>query len=616
MSVDNLTSNFTTTVSQREAKPSIFALLQGNQALLCSLVLLVCALIPRPFVEMGFADEFTYIRSALHLAQTGHVAYFGWGSPMLGWQLYLGALFIKILGFSFTVVRFSGLTVSVATVFLLHRILIRCGISETNASVGTLTLVLSPLFLPLAFSFMTDVPGLFSLLLCLYLCIRSVQAATDTSALNWLFFAAVSNVLSGTVRQTSWLGVIVIIPSALWLLRERPISRVKGCLLWIISLACTYAFNRWFQHQPYVEPISLMQDIHARRPPLVVMNYVSSFLLGIPLFLLPLLVGFITPVWVRTRKSRVAVLIAITILAAMVLVGFYLYFNSPGLGWLAPWGSNYVTQYGLIKVPDLGARPVVLGPLLRIIVTFLVFVAVLAFAACISSSAGPRRSETSQKSQFLSDRELAFLLAPVTMVYFGLLLPRGAVGLMFDRYLLPLLVVALILILRLYQQKVAARLPVLSFVCLLLCAGYSMTLMHDLFTMERARLAAIDELRAAGIARTAFYGGIEYDGWTQIDNWGYVPSSVMNLPPGPHPTPSWNPSSESCHYMFAPRFVAIQPSYALSFDSVACDGPSRFASVEYHTWLPPYDGAIYVQKVSVAESKVPYTTGMAVTKAQ
>ena len=145
-------------VNRREAQISVSTILLRNQALLCSFALPVCTLIARPFVEVGINDDFTYIRSALHLAQTGRIAYFGWGSPILGWQLYLGALFIKLFGFSFSVVRFSVLLVAAATVYLLHRILVRCGISEANATIGTLTFALSPLFLPLAFSFMTRRP--------------------------------------------------------------------------------------------------------------------------------------------------------------------------------------------------------------------------------------------------------------------------------------------------------------------------------------------------------------------------------------------------------------------------------------------------------------------------
>lgn len=57
---------------------------------------------------MSLNDDWSYIWSARLLAETGHIQYNGWATAMLGWQLYLGALFIKIFGFSFSIVRIAN----------------------------------------------------------------------------------------------------------------------------------------------------------------------------------------------------------------------------------------------------------------------------------------------------------------------------------------------------------------------------------------------------------------------------------------------------------------------------------------------------------------------------
>ena len=75
--------------------------------LACMLALLFCVLATRPFVSMGVNDDWSYIWSARVLADTGHLIYNGWGAMPLGWMAYLGALFIKLFGFSFTVARSS-----------------------------------------------------------------------------------------------------------------------------------------------------------------------------------------------------------------------------------------------------------------------------------------------------------------------------------------------------------------------------------------------------------------------------------------------------------------------------------------------------------------------------
>ena len=119
-------------------------------AIVCSLAVLACELIAQAHANMGISDDAPYVLMARTLAVTGHIAYNGWATAMLGWQLYLGAAFIKLFGFSFTAVRMSTLLVSLAIVILLHRIFVRTGVTERNATLTTLTLALTPLYLAIS----------------------------------------------------------------------------------------------------------------------------------------------------------------------------------------------------------------------------------------------------------------------------------------------------------------------------------------------------------------------------------------------------------------------------------------------------------------------------------
>src|ERR1700728_575648 len=116
-------------------------------AVLCAFAVLLCELIARPFASMSVCDDGPYILMAQHLATTGHIVYNGGATAIIGWQLYLGAAFIKLFGFSFTAVRCSTVLVAMAIAFLLQRIMVRSGITERNSTLGTLALVLSPLYL-------------------------------------------------------------------------------------------------------------------------------------------------------------------------------------------------------------------------------------------------------------------------------------------------------------------------------------------------------------------------------------------------------------------------------------------------------------------------------------
>jgi hypothetical protein len=170
---------------------------------------------------MGVADDGPYILVAHTLAATGHIVYNGWAAPMLGWQLYLGAAFIKLFGFSFTAVRSCIVLVAMALAFLLQRTLVRANITERNATIGTLAFVLSPLYLMLSVTYMTDITSLFAIVLCLYGCLRALQSSTSSSAIAWLCFAVATNAICGTSRQIAWLGILVMLPCTLWLLRAQ-----------------------------------------------------------------------------------------------------------------------------------------------------------------------------------------------------------------------------------------------------------------------------------------------------------------------------------------------------------------------------------------------------------
>lgn len=97
---------------------------------------LLCYVVIRPYGEIGIDDEWSYVKMAQVFAQTGHIVYNGWPTAMLGWQLYLGAAFIKLFGFSFTTVRLSILPIGMLTAFLLQRSLVRTGLNEWNATVA------------------------------------------------------------------------------------------------------------------------------------------------------------------------------------------------------------------------------------------------------------------------------------------------------------------------------------------------------------------------------------------------------------------------------------------------------------------------------------------------
>jgi len=570
-------------------------------AILCALLLAICTLASYPFAEMGGNDDFAYVRSAKALADTGHMVYFGWSSAMLGWQLALGALFIKIklFGSYFTATRASVLLVALATAFLLQRAFVRLGLRETNASFATLTLVLSPLFIPLSFSFMSDIPGLFAIVLSLYLCLRAIESLLPSQTTAWLLAAAISSAILGTARQTGWLGLFVIVPSAFYLVRRRRLPVVLLTSVWVLCVGFTFACLYWLSKQMYttVEGAGGMRfdtnhlfdaGLAALRVPLE-----TAF------FLSPILIAFALPF--LKQRTRVVYLS----LAGVVIFCAYLCLR-PHSYWvgniLAPASSgigDYVTPVGILELPEIGNRPLVLNLAVRIVITVVSYFAAFAFAVLLMTRNRHATARDEARPAQLSWQQLLLLLGPFTVAYCAFLTFRVLAGTMFDRYLLPLFMVLAVVAVRFYQEKVSPRLPLTCFAVLFLFAAFGVAGTHDMFAMNRARLAAIEHLRAAGLPPTAFYGGFAYDGWTQIDSQGYIDVGGIRTPNGIRNVPAGRLKFNPCGYSFAKYYPAIHAQYALSYDNFTCSDPKdSFAPVPYRLWLPPYSGAIYTRSVS------------------
>ena len=312
--------------------------------MLCALFSTACVLATRPFAAMGFIDDWSYIKSAQVFASTGHFVFNGWAAAMLGWQIPLGALFIKIFGFSFTAARFALLPIAMLAVYLFHQVLVNFGITPWNAAFGTLTLALSPAYLPLSFSFMSDIPGQFVVILCIYLCQRAVLARDARSTILWLAAAAATNVAGGTVRQVTWLGVLVIVPCTALLLRKRPGVLVATAVLWILSLPALMRIMRWFHHQPYSFPeTTLAYHITIHHLHHMEQQLLRLFVCFVVL-LVPLLAGWLIDRLRQGAGARIRLAIAL----AVAVGGGFLAFERGLLSVVSmPWLEEMIATLGV-----------------------------------------------------------------------------------------------------------------------------------------------------------------------------------------------------------------------------------------------------------------------------
>ncbi len=563
---------------------SFAANLRRNHALTagaCAAAFVLCLLLTHPFVEMALCDDFSYVYTSLVLAKTGHIVYPNWGAPPLGWQAYLGAMFIRLFGFSSTTVRASGALISVLTVLLSYRVFLRFGVRSWNAAFGTLAFALSPLFLTLSTHFMTDITSFFCMLLCLYSCLRAVQAETDSAAIAWLAFAAITNILDGTVRQVVWLGCLVMVPSTAIYLRKRRGMLPAGILLLIVSGVAVFKMMDFYQHQPWLVHEPLAGVLTNPAWPSVVAKRIGQGIATLGFLLIPVLLAFAAKYPLRKRYAQIVLFAVLAALAVTI-----------GLPWLrhgTEWfplllPGNYISAEGTLngQRAAMGKLPQIIHPPMQALLT-LITASILAMAAGWLAFANQHRTATRLP---ITKAGILWLLGPFTLVYFLLSLSRF--NFFFDRYLLPVEFSLIALLLILHQTRIAGRIAGVCWIPLLIIAAFAIATTHDAFATARAQLNAANALRAAGVPRSQIRVSMEYDGWTQIEldgrmeNWSDAASDAL-----PQVCSTW-------YSIITPR---VQARYILSIAPTPCFSDSGMPPVQYTTWFAPRHRAVYIREI-------------------
>jgi hypothetical protein len=353
------------------------------------------------------------------------------------------------------------------------------------------------------------------------------------------------------------------------------------------------AAMHWFSQQPYSIAAPLVPNgINAKSA----QNLVHFAWRGsgkILLFLLPVLLMFVASLRKGNRRM-VVVFAAVSIFFA--LLGLKL-LRSHGLdSFLLPNPGDYVSFTGVADIYGLmGDRPYILrlglGRLLMV-------AAAIGMAGLLSVLFGKvtKLPSTARVSASVSWHDLGVMLVPFGAAYLVLLTPLGSLGLFFDRYLLPLMMLSLLVLVRYYQERVGPKLPIASAILIGIFACIGVAATHDLFAMYRGFVAAYDEVRSGGVPATAITGSWENDAWTEIEAVGYFNDRRIRIPSDAYVPQPVFAYAAGCDGSFLDRTPAIKPLYSLSFDPAKCGGRSAFSPVIYHTWLAPHDTSIYIVK--------------------
>lgn len=563
--------------------------LLSRDGLLCAALLGVCLLATWPVAEVGMNDDWVYTLIARDFARTGHLIFHGWASPLLGWQALWGAAFAKLFGPTFTSIRLSTIPLALATGLFLHAVLRRFGLNRAHANFGTLAFVMCPVFFALSDTFMTDVPALFAIIVCLYFCQSAAAASTVRESILWLSAAALSNIFFGTVRQVAWLGVLVIVPSCGWMLRRRRLLPQTTVALWIIGTLSIRWMTHWFAGQPYTAPEKLIPGALTRSVLFHFAVQAGRAAATTILLLLPVLAVSVSAIWPPRRAQTARIACG---MAALGVVYAILHHIGRADFIQFPWIGNTISAHGILQDPPLfGSQRVVPLPWLLLVVGSLTF-CILASAEMLWASrhnASSFSHAANQRIRGLSCKATAVLLLPFLAAYCVVLVPRAAFFAMFDRYLLEITAVLLIFFLRWHQEYVSLQIPRFAVATLAIVSMVSVAGTHDLFALSRAEVRLADNLQQSGIPRTEIRGGFAFDSQTQVEAMGYLNDPRIINPVGAYQPPLARPPvyDPACAYPFFIYLPAVDGRYVISADPKPCLAPIPFPTASFRTWLPP-----------------------------
>jgi len=413
-------------------------------------------------------DDWDFALATWRFARTGHFVFTPFTAVSLRAQVLWGALWTRLFGESFDVLRLSTLVLAALTLVVVHRTLAHLGAGRFARVIGTLALGFHPFFAWSACTYMTEVPFVFASAVALYFFVREMPVAGSAAI-----------VVSWFVRQTGVAWALAALAAA----RNR---RWAAAALSTIALFVALLIFKieWLSGAPaeFGVHFRMWRESSFRLPQQLSIAYhwFDFNARNSGLFFLPLVAPLIFVL--RRRWIPFAVVAVVLFVRAQSLINAGLpmpYFVTPFC--CDVFGGNVLADFGLGPVTLKGTYPVRLAMGVRLLLTY---GSVVAGALLVGGGTPPGQPPGRRRAQLF--------------VLFGTLALLGS-GLYVDRYALDsawALAVALPLVVP--WERRAAR--IVACVALAALAIFDVCAIHDDFAWNRARWAAFEGLRARGVA--------------------------------------------------------------------------------------------------------------------
>ena len=485
----------------------------------------------RPVGDFPLHDDWDFAIATWRFARTGQFHFTQFTAVSLRAQVLWGALWTHFFGESFEVLRASTLTLSAATIVLLHRILRQAPVPPAMRVIAPLAFLFHPIFLWASCTYMTDVPYVFASVSSFYFFFRGLKE----DRIAFVIMGCLATMASWFVRQNGVINAVAVL-ALLFLARGRLTRRWLSFSAVIAATVAIFAALFLFRRDllagtpdMFALHYHMWQESSFRLPEqiAVLYHYVTFNALNLAMFFLPLtlpLLAMDSPLSVAAPKTprgkskraqaQARLMYSIVLLLVVAAAIFLRVIFLARAGYYLPYNTRYMFSDILpgpifidfaVGPPNLGDTfmmeypyPFQALPAARMILTFVVaYLAVLLVSALTLAFAGAMDH---------AKKNCALLLA-VAFAVTGTLALFGS-GYYYDRYSLDSAwAVAIALPIVIPWGKRLAR---IAAVCALVAVAFFSSLaVQEYFRWNRARWDAFNSLRSRGVAVERIDGGTE-----------------------------------------------------------------------------------------------------------
>ena len=467
-------------------------------------------------------DDWSYINTVVDLEATGNFMLNGWVHMVFVVQGFGGAIAIRILGSGLTALPAGVMSLGLVALLMICWIA-RHLVSANLAILCVFVTVLSPLWLNLSLTFMTDIPAWALSIFSLGFGVAAVANERPTL----LLLGAGVALLGFGVREYA---IVPILALLLWVTWSKYPNRFRlwALVIGVVTVAIGSVAYLWRQSLPgSVETVT--------SAPLESLALFSSLLLTLALLLAPYTALGAVLMWPRRVRvlealrthwlgASVGIIVAagISFLASLQLTGNVIH----------PYGSSWTSVGdGVRSLPLWGYRAVTLIGVLSL-VALLALVGMLVQRRVVSRAW--RVIERPQVSSSYAGLYV-FISVAVMAVYFAAIFVAGAPA--FDRYLLlvvPLLgIVILWLVTRSLKERISKWQTSAVVGILVVTGAFGIVITDGLNQVDGLRWQVASNLVESGIPAYKIDGGDAWFRYHQKDAPGVAQvGSLENSIPG------------------------------------------------------------------------------------